>query len=257
LRLCAFVAPDHLPEELLTEGAAFCPAALQEAVTDRLRFNQMLALLLDFSLVKRVGRERQLSLHRLVQAVQQARMTPEEQRQWAERFVLAVQAVFPRESEEPASWQGCERLLQQALACGMLIEQHQLQLASAADLLNRTGRYLDTRGLYRQAEPLLRRALGMREQHLGPEHLETAKVLHDFARSQQAQGRNQEAAVLYQRALTTREHILGPDHVLTLDTRACLQEVLVALGQTQEAASVAREHKQEGRAVARNQMPEE
>ena len=100
LRLCAFLAPDQIPEELLTEGTAFWPAALQEAVTDRLRFNQMLSTLLAFSLIKRVGRERQLSIHRLVQAVQQARMTPQEQRQWAERLVLAVHAVFPRDPED-------------------------------------------------------------------------------------------------------------------------------------------------------------
>ena len=79
LRVCAFVAPDQIPEELLTEGAAFWPATLQEAVRDRLRFNQMLATLLAFSLIKRFGREHQLSIHRLVQVVQQARMTKEEQ----------------------------------------------------------------------------------------------------------------------------------------------------------------------------------
>ena len=62
---------------------------------------------------------------------------------------------------------------------------------------------------------------------------------------------------MYQRALTTREHVLGPDHQLTLDTRECLQEVLVALGQTVEVAQAEAPHKQEGMAAASTQMPEE
>ena len=161
LRLCAFVAPDDLPEELLSEGAASWPAALQEAARDRLRFNQLLATLLAFSLIKRFGRERTLSLHRLVQVVQRERLTPEEQRQWAQRLVLAVQAVFPRNPKEFASWPACQRLLSQALACEMLIQQYHLRLAEAADVLDWTGSYLYERALYRLAEPLLRRALGM------------------------------------------------------------------------------------------------
>lgn len=213
LRLCAFAAPDQIPEELLTEGAAFWPAILQEAVRDRLRFNQMLSTLLDFSLIKRMGRERQLSIHRLVQVVQQARMTPEEQHQWAERLVLAVQAVFPRKPEELASWPGCERLLPQALACSTLIEQHQVLQASAAELLNRTGRYLSERGLYRQAEPLVRRALSIREQFLGPDHLAVATSLYSLGVLCWRQGNYAEAEPLHLRALHIREQQLGDAHL--------------------------------------------
>ena len=70
------------------------------------------------------------------------------------------------------------------------------------------------------------RVLRIREQQLGPEHLETARVLHNFAGFQQAQGRTPEAAVLYQRALTIRETVLGPSHPLTLNTRERLDAVL-------------------------------
>jgi tetratricopeptide (TPR) repeat protein len=212
LQVCAFMAPDQIPEELLTEGASYWPAALQEVVTDRLRFNQMLSTLLSFSLIKRMGRERQLSMHRLVQVVQQARMTPEEQRQWALRLVFTVLAVFPRESDAFASWQVCQRLLQQVLACETLIEQHKLLLPEAADLLDRTGKYLIARALYSLAEPLLRRALGMREQLLGPEHLDVAISLHHLGGLCWHLGKYAEAEPLYQRALHIREQYLGPEH---------------------------------------------
>jgi transcriptional regulator with XRE-family HTH domain len=58
LRLCAFLAPDHIPEELLQDGAPHWPALLQEATTDLLAFNQMLETLLSFSLIKRTSERR-------------------------------------------------------------------------------------------------------------------------------------------------------------------------------------------------------
>src|SRR5581483_11961030 len=70
LHLCAFLAPDHIPEELLTEGALYWPPLLQGAVADPFTFNQLLEPLLTFSLVKRLSEDHLLSIHRLVQAVQ-------------------------------------------------------------------------------------------------------------------------------------------------------------------------------------------
>src|SRR3989440_750237 len=94
LRLCSFLEPDHIPEELLTEGAPHWPATLQQAAADLLTFNQMLETLLAFSLVKRLAADRLLSIHRLVQVVQRERLTPEEQRRWAERLGGGVHPVF-------------------------------------------------------------------------------------------------------------------------------------------------------------------
>src|SRR5260370_2051689 len=155
LRLWAFLAPDHIPEELLTQGAPSWPPALQQAVADRFRFNQMLETLLGFSLVKRLSEHRLLSIHRLVQAVQMERMEPQEQRQWAERVVCAVNLVFPRDPpREVDTWPACQRYLEQAQASDTLIGQHQLLLPEAADVLDRTGSYLRVRALDSLAQPL-------------------------------------------------------------------------------------------------------
>jgi hypothetical protein len=94
LRLCAFLDPDQIPEELIREGAAHWPLALQ-AAADPLAFNHMLAELLNYSLISRLPETRSLRLHRLVQAVQIEAMEPETQRQWAERVIQALYALFP------------------------------------------------------------------------------------------------------------------------------------------------------------------
>ncbi len=86
----------------------------------------------------------------------------------------------------------------------------------------------EKQGRYTEAEPLYRRALHIREQVLGPEHRETAAVLHDFAGFQLAQGKISEAANLYQRALVIREEVFGADHPMTTETRKRLRAMLVA-----------------------------
>lgn len=214
LRLCAFVAPDHLPEELLVEGAAFWPPALREAVTDRLRFNQMLATLLDFSLIKRVGRERMLSLHRLVQVVQRERMTSEERRQWAERLLRAVHALFPADARaEVESWPRCQRLLEQAQICADWIKQEGFEQEEAIAVLLRLGIYLRERANYAQATVLLQQALHLQLQRDPGEGLPASEILLNLANLLAQQGKYIEAESLCRRGLRIRKQHLGETHL--------------------------------------------
>jgi hypothetical protein len=63
LRLCAFLAPDHIPEELIEDGAPHWPFLLRQAAADLFAFNQMLEELLKFSLVKRLVEDHLLSVN--------------------------------------------------------------------------------------------------------------------------------------------------------------------------------------------------
>ena len=67
-------------------------------------------------------------------------------------------------------------------------------------------------GRYAEAEPLYQRALAIREEKLGPEHLYVALTLHNLALLYQNQRKYAEAEPLYQRALAIREKVLGPEH---------------------------------------------
>src|SRR5207245_6839552 len=112
LRLCAFLAPDRIPEELLTEGAPYWPPVLQDAAADRFAFNDMLEALLAYSFVKRLSENRLLSIHRLVQVVEMERMTPQEQRLGGERVVLAVDTVVPGDTKDEVAYRPqCKRSL--------------------------------------------------------------------------------------------------------------------------------------------------
>lgn len=214
LQLCAYLSPDHIPEELLTDGAAHWPAVLQQAVADQFSFNELLEALLAFSLVKRLAQEHLLSLHRLVQAVQMDQMDSQEQHIWAERVICAVDALFPVDPKDDIeSWPRCLRYLEQVQACDLLIQQYHLQLPEAAHLLNRVGIYLREYGSYNLAESLLQRALTIAEQLFGSEHLETASLLNDLGMLYQVQGKREQSESYSRRALHIWEPTLGPEHI--------------------------------------------
>lgn len=214
LRMCAFFAPDHIPEELLTAGAPHWSPVLQQAVGDLFTFNQMLEALLAFSLVKRLAEDHLLSIHRLVQVVQRDALPPEMQRQYAERVVRAVNTVFPRKpQEEVTSWPQCLRYLEQVQACDLLIQQQALLLPEAVDLLDRTATYLLERGMYPLARSLYLRAIQLGERLRESEPLLAVSPLSNLATLTRRQGRYAEAEPLFQQALQIQEHHLGPTHL--------------------------------------------
>lgn len=211
LRLCAFLAPDRIPEELFREGMAYWTIPLQQAVTNLFTFNQMLQDLLKFSLVKRLAEDHLLSIHRLVQAVQIDKMELEEQRQWAARVIRAVNTAFPLDPKnETTTWPQCLRYLEQAQACHVLIQQHRFLFPEAADVLDRAAIYLREHASYTIAESLCQLSLQIREQHV-------ASPLNNLATLYREQGKYAEAEPLYQRAIHTLEQSVGPEHPQVAD----------------------------------------
>ena len=101
------------------------------------------------------------------------------------------------------------------LTCASHLLQAQLVSPEATRFLQTAGQYLRERGQYTEAEPLLQRALQIREQELGPTNPETADSLDDLGGLYGAQGKYVEAESLFQRALAIREQQLGPTHFAT------------------------------------------
>jgi tetratricopeptide (TPR) repeat protein/transcriptional regulator with XRE-family HTH domain len=250
LRLCAFLAPDHIPEELFTQGATHWPPQLQQAVADPFAFNQMLQDLLAFSLVKRLAAKKQVSLHRLVQVVQREQLDPQEQHQWAVRVVHALHTLFPDAPWDPATWPRCHRYLEQAQACGALIHQYNIHLPEAAELLDRVGTYLQEMGFYRSGEPLYAQALSIREQVLGAQHLVTTESLNNLAIIYFRQGKYRQAQPLLERVLHIREHQLGDQHLATAQSFHNLAIVYCRQGKYVQAQRLL----QQALALAREQL---
>jgi tetratricopeptide (TPR) repeat protein len=208
LRFCAFLDPDAIPEEILTDGAPELGPILAPVAANPMHLNEAIGAALRYSLLRR--RDGMLSVHRLVQQVIQDELTGEEKRQWAERAVHAMNAAFPY--IDFANWGQCERLLPSTLACAGLIEGSDFEFVEAARLLNQAGLYLHDRARYAEAEPLYQRALAIDEQAYGPDHAEVATDLNNLAALYRAQGKYAEAEPLIKRSLAIREKALGPGH---------------------------------------------
>src|SRR2546421_7031340 len=98
LRLCAFLAPDAIPETIITQGASHLGPQLAPVGTDAYLLNQAIAALRAYSLVQREASSEGgflLSVHRLVQAVLKDQMDEQSKQQWAERAVRAADATLP------------------------------------------------------------------------------------------------------------------------------------------------------------------
>lgn len=95
LRLCAFLDPDAIPEEILLAGmqTPFLPTNI-----DQIQLGEAIGSLLRFSLVRRNIEARTLTIHRLVQITIQQTMTEAIRQQWSIRAAQAVCQAFPQPS---------------------------------------------------------------------------------------------------------------------------------------------------------------
>ena len=214
LRCCAFLHSEAIPEDLLQAGAFCLGTVLGPVAAEPYQLDLALASLRSASLIMLQPETRTLSVHRLVQAVLRDQMEPADACLWNERVVRMLNAAFPK--PEFDAWPRCERYLTQTLACGLLTEQASSDLPEAGELCHKVGSYLMERGRYKEAEPLLARAVVLGEQHsIGYPEL----ILRLMRQAELAwrQGKYEFAERLMRRALALSEQHLGPGHARTAE----------------------------------------
>jgi tetratricopeptide (TPR) repeat protein len=233
LRLCAFLSPDAIPEEIFTAGSPGLGANLDSLAGNLLQFNEALGRILRYSLIRRDPSSSTLTIHRLVQAVLQDSMTPDEHRQWADRAVRAVGFSLPK--WDFASRAIYDRLIRHAESCKTLIDDYKIESPEGARLLNQAGTYLIERGRFREAEELLDRAVEIANSvaELRPAFL--AVVCNNLAAVYQAVGKIDLAEKVNKEVLETRERMLGPDHPDVAQSLNNLATVYMAKGMFKEA----------------------
>jgi tetratricopeptide (TPR) repeat protein len=219
LRLAAFLAPDDIPRALFADGNKIVLEALPELAAEReeklpdqskpLDIEAALVELADHSLITLTPKT--FSCHRLVQAVQSDRLADKPRRRWAELVLRLVNDQAPFEAHDVGTWSVWESLRAHA----EVVVSHADRLGipePTGRLLNQLGVFLDAKALYREAEPLMRRALAMNEQSYGPDHPRVAACLNNLAQLLQVTNRLAEAEPLMQRVILIMERTLGKDH---------------------------------------------
>lgn len=87
VRVCAFLAPDDIPEEIFTKGGTALGKHLSPVASQKKILNEALAAGTRYSLISRNRHRQTLTIHRMVQEVLRAEMGGSEQKVWAERVV--------------------------------------------------------------------------------------------------------------------------------------------------------------------------
>jgi tetratricopeptide (TPR) repeat protein len=225
LNLCAFLAPDAIPRAMLEDGAKHLTEALASCVQNTGEFDECIAVLKRYSLINVA--ENLISVHRLVQAVVQDRLSDEKQRMWAESALKLVNDAFSFGQFDQETWEKCSKLSSHAFYASEHAEKLELLPQETSNLLNNLGRYLNNRMELASARSVLERALAIDEKALGPEHTSVARDVNNLGSVLKDQGDLEGAKRCCEIALNIFEKRLGKDHpnaVLARNNLKSLQE---------------------------------
>jgi tetratricopeptide (TPR) repeat protein len=211
LTLAAHLAPEPIPLTLFTSHPDRLPDPLGTAARDPLAFTELTRLL------RRGGLARiepdTLQLHRLLQAILRPQPSEHDMAAVAIRLLLATVPANPWDS--PPTWSSWRQLLPHVLAATT-----GRSLTSSGDdvawLLDSAGRYLQTRGEPKAAQPLYERALDIYTSVLGEDNPETLAVASGLALNLRALGQYEQAHHRGEDTFTRYRRVLGDDHPHTL-----------------------------------------
>jgi tetratricopeptide (TPR) repeat protein/transcriptional regulator with XRE-family HTH domain len=221
LRLLAFLNPEAIPEELILLDVAEPGLSLASIPDNPLKINEVVELLLRYSLIRRNPEAKSLSMHRLVQVVLKDDMDRETQRLWAERAIRAVSCAFlyvesqiwQLQTWQPQMLEKCQHYLPHVQMCAIFSEEYDLAIPEAAQLFNEAASHLIVHARYKQAEFLLLRAREIRQRVLKVHHSDIARTLNDLGGLYLNWGKYQEAEPCLQEALAIRQQELGKGHL--------------------------------------------
>ncbi len=214
LTVCAYLAPEAIPEAFFCAGSAYLGAPFEDLAANPLRFQAALRELLAGSLLQRDPAASTISVHRLVQLTLRGWLTAEACSDWRLRVLRAMAHVFPAERFTRSYWRLGSSLLPHALACLDRQDQRPAALVERIGLLSRVATYLAQRAHFARAERLFHEALCSAECVLGPQHLLVAEALLGSGNLSYDLGNLVAARLCYLRALRIREEALGRDHWL-------------------------------------------
>jgi hypothetical protein len=199
--VCAFLAPEPIPESLFTAAVGVLPTELAARAADPLAWRQTLAHITRQSLA-RID-HRGLQMHRLTQAILRDRLTPAQAaatRQYAE----AMQAASdPGDMANPVTWPRWARLTPHVLAADLAATDS----PALSELAGHTCWYLIERGDTRTAHDL---ASGLHQHwrdRLGEDHPHTLTAAHYLARSLLEMGRYAESRDLNHDTLASAHNL--------------------------------------------------
>ncbi len=208
--LLAFLAPEDIPIDIFSKGAEFLPDSLADKVKSEVDFEDVIGVLLDYSLLSREGDL--ISYHRLIGEVIRDKMNEEEMKKWGGAAVVLMNKVYPYKEGDISTWKESERLLPHAVSAAEWGESLEVEPGKAGRLLNQTGAYLDTRADFKLAKSHYERARDLYITTDGADHPNVAACLNNLGYVLKEMGDYTGAKKHYERALKIDIKAYGDNH---------------------------------------------
>ncbi len=237
LRFCSFLHPEDIPEEVFSLDTRLG--------LNPLLFDKAMAALWRYSLAKRNGEKKLLSVHRLVQAVLQDTLIAETKKRWIEQLITTMQQIFPnvanvQDKYADTSWRNlCERLITHVL---VLIDHLSSWTSIPKDLASPLASLLYSVACYLHEQPRSTEAISFYQYMLSiwnPNDLPNIFFLQEaLAWLYWTQGYYKKAESLFQDNMYLAGQTLGPDHPLLATTLHNLAALWTFQGKHKEAEQV-------------------
>ena len=222
--VCAFLAPEPIPVDVLTGAPDRLSEALAARFADPLAWRQTLARLSRQSLA-RID-DRGLQLHRLIQAILRNRLTETDAAATRSRAEAILAAADPKDPADPATWPRWARLMPHVLASRLSTTADPGLRRLACDACY----YLLAHG---DAHTCRELASGLYQQwrtRLGDDDQHVLTIAHCLAWAQQVLGLYAATRELDEDTLARCRRVLGEDHPSTLASATSLAIGLRELG---------------------------
>jgi tetratricopeptide (TPR) repeat protein len=208
--LCAFLAPEPIPDELFTNAADALPATLAVRAAERLAWRRTLAQLNRQSLV-RID-ERGLQMHRLTQAIIRDSLMPDQVSAARTCTEAVLAASHPGNTDDPACWPVWARLMPHLLVADLAGTSN----SRLRDLACGASEYLAVRGDVRTSYELTSGLYQSWRPKLGEDHPQTLRIAYYLAWSLRLGQRYKEARKVDWDILERYRRIFGEDDPATL-----------------------------------------
>jgi len=239
LRMCAFLHPDDIPEELFTSGDFSLPETFHPVAAETYFLAEAMRALVRYSFIQRRTEDKTVSIHRLVQDVIKDQMNDATQFDWVRHVVWVVAQTLPR--LEQATWKQYQRYIAHAIVCLQHIGEWQIYQQTTVSLMIRVGAYLHEIAAYTRAEPICRRALQLAQTLVEPEHLLVILALHNMAMLYERWGDYEQAESYYLEAISACSRRPEPITLTTANILNGLAHLYMVRGKYAQAESAVKQ----------------
>ncbi len=244
LRICAYLAPDPIPEALfadhperVAEAVKLLLEELPEADAQTMTPQKAIGRIEGYSLA--TIEDDAFVLHRIVQEVLRLSVPEARRSDWIQKALDIINDHTPFDADDVRTWAVCEALRPHIEEIVARADKAEITEPTAR-LMNQAALFLEAKALYSQAEPLYRRALEIDEAVRGAEDPTVATRLNNLAQLLQATNRLDEAEPLMRRALQIDEAAFGTDHPDVARDLNNLASLLLATNRLEEAEPLMR-----------------